>query len=145
MVRQHHQLNEHEFEQTLEDNEGQGSLVCCNPQCCKESDMTTFIIFKNIIHSFGCPGSYVGHRGSSVSGETGRTLVAVCEVLVVESAVQFPDQGSNPGSLHWKFGISAIGPPRKSLMWVFLIYFFNCFMVSISRSNIISNTIITCK
>ena len=30
-VIQHHQFNEHEFEQTLEDNEGQGSLVCCSP------------------------------------------------------------------------------------------------------------------
>ena len=34
MVRQHHQLNEHEFEQTLGDN-GQGSLVCCTPRGCR--------------------------------------------------------------------------------------------------------------
>ena len=27
----HHQLNGREFEQTLRDNEGQGSLVCGNP------------------------------------------------------------------------------------------------------------------
>ena len=27
----HHWLNGHEFEQTLGDREGQGSLVCCNP------------------------------------------------------------------------------------------------------------------
>ena len=26
----HHQLNGHEFEQTLRDSEGQGSLMCCN-------------------------------------------------------------------------------------------------------------------
>jgi len=26
-----HQLNGHEFEQTLGDGEGQGSLVCCSP------------------------------------------------------------------------------------------------------------------
>ena len=31
MVRQHHQLNGHEFEQTLGDSEGQGSLACYNP------------------------------------------------------------------------------------------------------------------
>ena len=31
MVVRHHQLNEHEFEQTLRDSEGQGSLVCCSP------------------------------------------------------------------------------------------------------------------
>ena len=27
----HHRLNGHEFEQTLGDIEGQGSLVCCSP------------------------------------------------------------------------------------------------------------------
>ena len=36
----HHQLNGHEFEQTLEDNEGQGSLACCSPRGHKELDMT---------------------------------------------------------------------------------------------------------
>ena len=29
-----------EFEQAPGDGEGQGSLVCCSPWCCKESDMT---------------------------------------------------------------------------------------------------------
>ena len=36
----HHQFNGHEFEQTLGDNEGQGSLACCSPRGDKESDMT---------------------------------------------------------------------------------------------------------
>ena len=40
MVAWHHQLNGHEFEQTLGNGEGQGSLVCCVPWGCKESDMT---------------------------------------------------------------------------------------------------------
>ena len=40
MVGWHHRLNEHEFEQTLGDDEGQGSLVCCIPWGHKESDMT---------------------------------------------------------------------------------------------------------
>ena len=31
-------LNEHEFEQTLGDSEGQGSQVCCRPWGCKELD-----------------------------------------------------------------------------------------------------------
>ena len=31
MVRWHCQLNGHEFEQTLGDGEGQGSLQCCSP------------------------------------------------------------------------------------------------------------------
>ena len=31
MVGWHHQLNEHEFGQTLGGSEGQGSLACCSP------------------------------------------------------------------------------------------------------------------
>ena len=31
MVQWHHQFNGHEFEQTLRDSEGQGSLACCSP------------------------------------------------------------------------------------------------------------------
>ena len=31
MVRWHHQLNEHEFEQAPGDGEGQGSPACCSP------------------------------------------------------------------------------------------------------------------
>ena len=38
MVGWHHRLNEYEFEQTLGDSEGQGSLLCCSPWNCKESD-----------------------------------------------------------------------------------------------------------
>ena len=33
-------LNGHEFEQTPRDGEGQGSLTCCSPWGCKESDTT---------------------------------------------------------------------------------------------------------
>ena len=33
-------LNGHECEQTLGVGDGQGSLVCCSPWGCKESDMT---------------------------------------------------------------------------------------------------------
>ena len=40
MVGWHHQLNGREFEQSLGDSEGQGSLACCSPWGCKESDRT---------------------------------------------------------------------------------------------------------
>ena len=36
----HHWLDGHELEQTLGDSEWQGSLACCSPQGCKESEMT---------------------------------------------------------------------------------------------------------
>ena len=38
MVGWHHQLNGYESEQTPEDGDGQGSLACCCPFGCKESD-----------------------------------------------------------------------------------------------------------
>ena len=40
MVGWHHGLKGHEFEQTPGDSEGQGSLTCCSPWGCKESDTT---------------------------------------------------------------------------------------------------------
>ena len=40
MVEWHHRLNGHEFEQTLGDSEGQGSLVYCSPWDRKELDTT---------------------------------------------------------------------------------------------------------
>ena len=39
----HHWLNEHEFEQTLGDGEGQEGLVCCSPWGHKELDMTEWL------------------------------------------------------------------------------------------------------
>ena len=40
MVGWHHQLNGHEFEKTLKDSEGQGSLACFSSWGCKESNVT---------------------------------------------------------------------------------------------------------
>ena len=40
MVRQHHRLNGHEFEQTPGDSEGQESLACCSLWGHKEPDTT---------------------------------------------------------------------------------------------------------
>ena len=40
MVGWHHQLNGHEFEQTLGVGDGQRSLACCSPWGCKVSDKT---------------------------------------------------------------------------------------------------------
>ena len=40
MVKQHHRLDGHEFEQTPGDSRVQRSLVCCSPWGRKESDMT---------------------------------------------------------------------------------------------------------
>ena len=40
MVRWHHQLNGHEFEQAPGVGDGQGGLACCSPWGCKELDTT---------------------------------------------------------------------------------------------------------
>ena len=39
-IRYHHQVNGHEFEQTLGDSGGQRSVACFGPWCGKESGMT---------------------------------------------------------------------------------------------------------
>ena len=38
MVGWHHRLNGHESEQAPGDGDGQGSLACCGPRGCRESD-----------------------------------------------------------------------------------------------------------
>ena len=43
MVRWHHQLNGHKFEQALEVGDEQGSLACCSPWGHKELDMTKWL------------------------------------------------------------------------------------------------------
>ena len=47
VVRWHHRLNEHEFEQALGGCEEQGSLVCCSPWGHKESNMTEWLKYNN--------------------------------------------------------------------------------------------------
>ena len=47
MVRWHHQLNGHEFEQTPGNSEGQGCLMRCSPRGCKESDTTEWLNYNN--------------------------------------------------------------------------------------------------
>ena len=50
MVGWDHQLNEHEFEQSLGDGEGQGSLACCSP--------TTIPIDSNYVGWKQCTKKY---------------------------------------------------------------------------------------
>ena len=50
MVGWHHWLNEHEFEQTLWDGEGQASLACCSPQDHEESDTPEQLNNNNSIY-----------------------------------------------------------------------------------------------
>ena len=54
MVGWYHRLNGHEFEQTPGGSEGQGSLACCSPWGCKESDMTEHLNSNNIVPRISC-------------------------------------------------------------------------------------------
>ena len=50
-------------------------------------------------------------------------LVAACELLVAACRIYFPDQGSNPGRVHWEHGVLATGPQGKSLhVYVYVYY-----------------------
>ena len=56
MAGQHHQCNEYELGQTLEDDEGQRGLVCCSPWGHKESDMAEQLKNNNMVcwfHTIG--------------------------------------------------------------------------------------------
>ena len=52
MIGWHHELNGHEFEQTLGDREGQGSLECYSPWGHEELDMTEQL--NNIVLTNAC-------------------------------------------------------------------------------------------
>ena len=52
--RQHDQLNGHEFEPTLGESEGQGSLAQCSSWGCKELDMAQQLSNNNNAGSFSC-------------------------------------------------------------------------------------------
>ena len=68
MVGWHHQLDGHEFEQAPGVGEGQGSLACCSPWCCKELDRTERLN-NNVAgpHSVrGCVHVSVVHAGTRV-------------------------------------------------------------------------------
>ena len=47
MVRWHHQLDGHEFEQALGGGDEQGDLAYCSPWGCKELDTTERLNIKN--------------------------------------------------------------------------------------------------
>ena len=49
MVGWHHWLDGHEFEQAQRVSDGQGSLACCSPWSCKESDMTEWLYWTEIM------------------------------------------------------------------------------------------------
>ena len=65
MVGWHHWFNEHEFEQTPGDSDGQGSLACCSPWGHKELDMTELLNNwgmdkEDVVHTYN--GLLLSHK-----------------------------------------------------------------------------------
>ena len=86
-----------------------------------------FFFYFNVC-LFGCAGSQLRLAGF---------LVVACELLVAASCgIQFPDWGSNPGSLHWECGVLTPAPllyifinlpiPDMSYKWIHTIYGLLC-------------------
>ena len=84
MVGWHYWLNGHEFDQTLWDSEGQGSLACCSPWSCKEwtqlCDWITDICgsvnkdTKHYSNYFPCP---ISLQSSFKSREVGTIIIPI--------------------------------------------------------------------
>ena len=51
------------------------------------------------------------------------SFIWLCRVLVVTCRIKFPDQGRNPGLLHWEHRLLATGPPEKSLWSIPEVFF----------------------
>ena len=50
----HHQLKAHEFDQTLKDSKGQGSLACSSPWSCKEFNTTECLNHNKLFREVEC-------------------------------------------------------------------------------------------
>ena len=68
MVRWHHQLDEHEFEQSLGVGDRQGSLACCSPWGPKVSDTTEQLNWSDFIDVASRPLVLCCHRGKLIHG-----------------------------------------------------------------------------
>ena len=85
MVGWHHWLNGHKFEQTLGDNEGQGSLMCCSLWGCEESYMTEQL---NNSNNKILTGNTVQCRYSICWLQWPQTPLIPCPIPCLESRVQ---------------------------------------------------------
>ena len=59
MVGWHHQLDGYESEQALGVGDGHGSLACCSPQGCKESDTTEWLNWTACWQILRTPKAYI--------------------------------------------------------------------------------------
>ena len=87
------------------------------PTACLEVSINSFYFlflqsFKEIFIYLFIYTTVLGHSQLQQEG----SLVAACRI-------QFPDQGMNPGPLHWENRVLTTGPPGKSLHQFFVVRF----------------------
>ena len=97
----HHRLDGHEFEQTVGNSEGQGSLACCSPWGHKEVDMTEQLNnFRSWVKLLPLPG-----RASSLSLPLKTSLIpkVTSQRLIPSMPFQSTESKQNPFSCHLQF------------------------------------------
>ena len=121
MVKQHHCLNEHEFEQTPRDSKGQGWLACCRPWGHKDSDMTegwnnnmcareVASVVADSLPPYGLQPARLFCPQDSPGRNTGEGCYFLLRGI-------FPTQGLNPRLLclqHWQAGSLPLVPPNNN-------------------------------
>ena len=81
------------------------------------SNFSTFLKkYIYLLIYFGCAGPQLRHADSQLRHACG---------------IQFPDQGWNPGPLHWERGVPLTGPPGKSL-YIFTNTFYCLLTVAVT-------------
>ena len=77
---------------------------------------TSLIFFNIYLFVWLCQVLVVTHRIFDI-WHVG-CLAVESEVLVGACGIQFPDQGSNPGPLHWEYRVLTTAAPAKSQKWL---------------------------
>ena len=80
MVGRHHQLNRHEFEQALGDDEEQGGLACYSPWGRKELD-TTERLNNNNYYYYYFPGDTMVKNLPANAGDVGDVIRSLGQVI----------------------------------------------------------------
>ena len=103
-VEWYHWLNGHEFEQTLADSEGQGSLGCCSPWDHKEWDTTerlnnnkTTKSREYLLRAYSMPGFYVLYMNCFILIITKPSKVGILVILLEEGSFRLTEVNNKLG------------------------------------------------
>ena len=74
----------------------------------------TFTLQKYIVIYLAVSGLSWGMQDLCPSLWPVGSSVEACKLLIAARGIHFPDQGSNPGPLHWEHRVLATGPPGNA-------------------------------